>query len=103
MIDGLGANPGKHMSILLIAGSPSVPARSSRLLQYAGEQLALRGQRTTTLEVCALPAQALLHAEFANPELKAAQAKVAQADAVNIATPVYKAAYILSAGRSTRV
>jgi FMN reductase len=81
------------MSVLLIAGSPSAPSRSSRLLQYAGEQLASRGHRTTTLEVRALPAQALLHAEFGNAELKAAQAKVAEADAVIIATPVYKAAY----------
>ncbi|TCS36651.1 FMN reductase [Paucimonas lemoignei] len=81
------------MSILLIAGSPSAPSRSSRLLQYAAEQLALRGQRTTTLEVRTLPAQALVHAEFGNAGLKAAQALVAEADAVIIGTPVYKAAY----------
>jgi len=81
------------MSILLIAGSPSAPSRSSRLLQYASEQLVLRGHRTSTLQVRDLPAQALLHAEFGNAELKAAQAIVAEADAVVIATPVYKAAY----------
>ena len=81
------------MNILLIAGSPSAPSRSSRLLQYAGEQLALRGHRVDTLQVRDLPAQALLHAEFGNAELKAAQARVAAADAVIIGTPVYKAAY----------
>lgn len=81
------------MNILLIAGSPSAPSRSSRLLQYAGEQLALRGYRVDTLQVRDLPAQALLHAEFGNAVLQAAQARVAAADAVVIGTPVYKAAY----------
>ncbi len=81
------------MKILLIAGSPSAPSRSSRLLQYAGEQLALRGHRVEYLQVRDLPAQALLHAEFGSAELKAAQARVAGADAVIIGTPVYKAAY----------
>lgn len=81
------------MSILLIAGSPSAPSRSSRLLQYTAEQLALRGHRTATLEVRDLPAQALVHAEFGNAELKTARAQVAEADAVIIGTPVYKAAY----------
>ncbi|QAU34005.1 NADPH-dependent FMN reductase [Janthinobacterium sp. 17J80-10] len=81
------------MSILLIAGSPSAPSRSSRLLQYTSDQLVLRGHRTDILQVRDLPAQALLHAQFGNAELKAAQAQVAVADAVIIATPVYKAAY----------
>lgn len=81
------------MKILLIAGSPSAPSRSTRLLKYAGEQLALRGHRTGILQVRDLPAQALLHADFGNAELTAAQARVAEADAVIIGTPVYKAAY----------
>lgn len=81
------------MSILLIAGSPSAPSRSSRLLQYTSEQLALLGHQTDILQVRDLPADALLHAQFGNAELKAAQAQVAAADAVIIATPVYKAAY----------
>ena len=40
-----------------------------------------------------LPAQALLQADFANPELVDATGRVAQADIVVIATPIYKAAY----------
>jgi FMN reductase len=81
------------MSILLIAGSPSAPSRSTRLLNHAGEKLALLGHQYQRLQVRDLPATALLQADFGNPELANAVAQVADADAVVVATPVYKAAY----------
>jgi FMN reductase len=82
-----------HMNILLLAGSPSNPSRSTRLLDHAGEKLTLLGHRHTKLQVRDLPAQALLHADFADIDLKVAKAQVEQADAIIVATPVYKAAY----------
>ena len=81
------------MNILLLAGSPSAPSRSTRLLQHAGAGLVKLGYVVNTLQVRDLPAQALLHADFANAELQQAQGQVQQADAILIATPVYKAAY----------
>jgi FMN reductase len=81
------------MTILLLAGSPSLSSRSTRLLQYAGERLALLGHACIRLHVLDLPPQALLHAEFNNADIKLAKAQLAAADAVVIATPVYKAAY----------
>jgi FMN reductase len=81
------------MNILLLAGSPSLPSQSTRLLHHAGEKLALFGHRYTRLHVRDLPAQALLHAEFGNADLTVAKAQVVQADAIVIGTPVYKAAY----------
>jgi len=81
------------MNILLLAGSPSSPSRSTRLLHHVGERLALLGHRYVKLHVRDLPAQPLVHADFGNTELTAAREQVAQADAVVIATPVYKAAY----------
>ena len=81
------------MSILLLSGSPSIPSRSSRLLHHIGERLNARGQATVSIHVRDLPAQALLHADFGDPELQAAQQLLKQADAVVIATPIYKAAY----------
>ncbi|HEV7620061.1 MAG TPA: NADPH-dependent FMN reductase [Burkholderiaceae bacterium] len=81
------------MHILLLAGSPSLPSRSTRLLHHAGEKLALLGHRYTKLQVRDVPAQALLHADFGNADLIVAKAQVAQADAIVIGTPVYKAAY----------
>ena len=81
------------MNILLLAGSPSTPSRSTRLLHHVGDKLALLGHRYVKLHVRDLPAQALLHADFNDAALKTAREQVAQADAVVIATPVYKAAY----------
>ena len=79
------------MTILLLAGSPSAPSRSTRLLHHTGEKLALLGHRTRQLQVRDLPATALLQADFGHAGLVAARALVA--DALVIATPVYKAAY----------
>ncbi|MFZ6850020.1 NADPH-dependent FMN reductase [Undibacterium sp. RuRC25W] len=81
------------MSILLLSGSPSSPSRSSRLLSHIGQRLNAHGQRTVSIHVRDLPAQALLHADFGDPELQAAQQILKQADAIVIATPIYKAAY----------
>jgi FMN reductase len=81
------------MTILLLAGSPSAPSRSTRLLHHVGDKLAALGHRYTRLEVRDLPAQALLRADFKDSEIKAALAQVEAASAVVIATPVYKAAY----------
>jgi FMN reductase len=81
------------MTILLLAGSPSLASRSTRLLQHAGEKLALLGHRYTTLHVRNLPAEALLHANFGDPDIQIAKAQVAQSEAIVVATPVYKASF----------
>jgi FMN reductase len=81
------------MSILLLAGSPSIPSRSTRLLQYVADRLHLLGHATDKLHVLDLPAEALLHADFNSADIKAARARVAEAEAIVISTPVYKAAY----------
>lgn len=81
------------MSILLIAASPTAPSRSAALLAAAGERLALLGLAPHTLSLRELPASALLLADAAQPALLAAAAQVAEARAVVIATPIYKAAY----------
>lgn len=64
------------MSILLLAGSPSIPSRSTRLLQHVTD----------------LPAEVLLHADFNNTDIKLARLRVAEVKAVVIGTPVYKVA-----------
>jgi FMN reductase len=81
------------MSILLLGGSPAQHSGSARLLQHIGDRLALHGHRTSRIHVRDLPAQALLHAEPGDAAIERALALVAAADAVVIATPVYKAAY----------
>jgi FMN reductase len=81
------------MSILLLGGSPSVPSSSSRLLLHIGQKLAEHGHRYQRLHVRDLPARALLHADGNDAAIKRAVDAVAAADAIVIATPVYKAAY----------
>lgn len=81
------------MTILLLAGSPSAPSRSTRVLQLIGDKLAALGHQYTRIDVRDLPGEALLRADFNHPDIKAALAQVELASAVVIATPVYKAAY----------
>ncbi|HYP71554.1 MAG TPA: NADPH-dependent FMN reductase, partial [Variovorax sp.] len=80
-------------SVLLVAGSPSAPSRSSALLEAVGTRLALRGARIERLAVRELPAQALLAGDASHPVLQRAADQLAAARAVVVATPVYKAAY----------
>jgi FMN reductase len=81
------------MTILLIGGSPSAPSSSSRLLYHVGDALALRGHRISKLQVRDLPAEALLHANCDHPDIQRALGAVAAADAIVIATPIYKASF----------
>ncbi|WP_426115526.1 NADPH-dependent FMN reductase [Massilia sp. PWRC2] len=81
------------MSVLLIGGSPAPTSSGARLLHHIGERLASHGHQCSRLQVRDLPAGALLHADFADPAIVRALALVAAADAVVVATPVYKAAY----------
>jgi len=81
------------MSVLLIAGSPSPHSRTAALLDAAGQRLTFRGAHVNTLRVRDLPPQALLLADVGHPAVLQATAHLAQAQAVVVATPVYKAAY----------
>lgn len=81
------------MSVLLIAGSPSHTSRSAALLESVGQRLAKHQAQVTQLNIRDLNAQALIHADFADPSIVRAQQQVAEAQVVIIATPVYKAAY----------
>lgn len=63
------------------------------MLDAVGERLARRGATVDRLTIRELPAQPLLLAEWSNPAIERAIAQVAQARAVVVATPVYKAAY----------
>jgi len=81
------------MSVILLGGSPSSHSSSSRLLQHVGDKLAVHGWRTERIEVRELPGAALLGMDAQDPELARALALVAGADALVVATPIYKAAY----------
>ncbi|MDB5744526.1 MAG: NADPH-dependent reductase [Polaromonas sp.] len=81
-------------TVLLIAGSPSDPSRSAALLDAVNLRLALRDElKVVRLNIRKLPAEALLLAQWGHPAITGALAQVERADAIVIATPVYKAAY----------
>jgi FMN reductase len=81
------------MSVLLIAGSPTERSRSAALLERVGQQLAQRGIAVERLRIRDLSPQALLLADFGHRSVVDAIHQVARAQAIVVATPVYKAAY----------
>lgn len=80
-------------SVLIISGSPSGTSRTERLARSIAGRITARDVRASLLDVRDLPAADLLHARFDAPSIVEATARVAAADGVVVATPVYKAAY----------
>lgn len=80
-------------SVLVLTGSPSAVSRTAALARHVGDELALDGHEVSTLEIRSLPPQALLAADTSDPEIAAAVAAVLAADALVVATPIYKASY----------
>ena len=79
--------------IITIAGSPSRTAKSARVLGYARAAMEAKGWRVDTIAVRDLPAEDLIHARVDSPAIQSAHALLAGAQAVIVATPIYKAAY----------
>ena len=79
--------------IVLISGSPTPKSRSTAVLSYVGEQLQAQGHTLDSVAVQDLPPEDLVYGNFQSPALQQIQAKVAAAQGVVIATPVYKATY----------
>lgn len=80
-------------SVVTITGSPSHPSRTAALVLHVADQLRARGFELASINVRDLPAHALLTAQLTDPVIAAAIADIARADAVVVATPIYKASY----------
>jgi FMN reductase len=80
-------------SITVISGSPTRPSRTAALAGFVAQRLLRDGFRIHELSVRDLPAEALLHARFDDPQILAAQKQLEESDGVVVASPVYKAAY----------
>jgi FMN reductase len=81
------------MTVLLIAGSPSEKSRSAALLDGVQQRLHQRGAHVERLQIRDLSPQALILADFSHRTISHAIRRVANAEVVVVATPVYKAAY----------
>jgi FMN reductase len=79
--------------VLTVSGSPKEVSRSTILLGHVSAVLAARGHTIDHLSLRDLPAQALMHADFDDPAIIDSAGRLARADGVVFATPVYKAAY----------
>ena len=75
------------MSVLLIAGSPSAPSRSTALLDAVAERLARRHAQIDRLAIRDLPAQALLLADWNHPAIVQAIAQAHGATVTLDASP----------------
>jgi FMN reductase len=80
-------------SILILTGSPSPRSRTSALALHVGDELALQGHSVDVIHLRGLPPVALLSADTADPAIAAAVRAVIAADAVVVATPIYKASF----------
>ena len=80
-------------SILVLTGSPSERSRTAALAQHVADELVLEGHDVTVLSLRDLPPAAVLAADTSHPEISAAVAAVIGADALIVATPIYKASY----------
>jgi FMN reductase len=79
--------------ILTVSGSPRVPSRSAKLLDHVAREAELAGHEVDLLRLIDLPAEALLRARVDDAEIRESITRLEAADAVAIATPVYKASY----------
>jgi FMN reductase len=82
------------MNIAGLSGSPSAKSRSAWLLQLAQARLA-GGARdgAAMIALRELPAEPLLRADTRDAAVRAAIERIARADVLLVATPIYKAAY----------
>jgi FMN reductase len=68
-------------------------SRSAVLLGHVAGFLEQHGHTVDRLSIRDLPADALLHAKFGDPDLVDSAARLERADGLVVATPVYKAAF----------
>ncbi|WP_409341423.1 NADPH-dependent FMN reductase [Paenibacillus sp. MBLB4367] len=80
-------------NIVLISGSPAANSRLNGVLQVLERQLTEEGAQHSRISVVELPPEDLVYTKFDSPAIAAANRLIEQADAVVVATPVYKASY----------
>ncbi|MEK0316330.1 NADPH-dependent FMN reductase [Cohnella sp. 56] len=79
--------------IVILQGSPTEKSRLHGVLDRVRLQIEDSGAEVSVIQVRDLPAEDLLHARFDSQAIADANRLVAEADAVIIASPVYKASF----------
>lgn len=78
---------------VIINGSPTVGSRLTAIMDFAEQSLAAADFEITRIDVAQLPPEDLIHTKFESQHIVKANGLVAEADAVIIASPVYKASF----------
>ncbi|MFC7680512.1 NADPH-dependent FMN reductase [Paenibacillus sp. GCM10028914] len=79
--------------VVIINGSPTVGSRLTAIMDFAEQSLAAADFEVSRINVGQLPPEDLIHTKFESEHIVKANGLVAEADAVIIASPVYKASY----------
>ncbi len=80
-------------NIVIITGTPTKPSRLHGVVSYVSEQINQQGVKVHHIDVVDIPAEDLLHANWNSKVIKLAIRQIADAHAVIVATPIYKASY----------
>ncbi|MGG1514371.1 NADPH-dependent FMN reductase [Paenibacillus oryzisoli] len=79
--------------IVIISGSPTPTSRIHGVIEIARSAFVQAGLEVDWIKVRDIPAEDLMYANFGSEAIVNANSIVASADAVLVATPVYKASY----------
>ncbi|SEB48644.1 NADPH-dependent FMN reductase [Paenibacillus sp. GP183] len=79
--------------VVIISGSPSASSRLEGVLQTVIKQLEIAGLKVQLLSVRDQSPEDLVYSNFNSPRIIQAVKDIEQADAVIVATPIYKASY----------
>lgn len=79
--------------IVVINGTPSLVSRINTVIEYAEASLSDSGFEVARINVAELPAEDLIHTKFESEHIVKANGVLAEADAVIVVSPVYKASY----------
>ena len=79
--------------IVIINGTPSLVSRINAVIEHVETSLDGGGFEVNRINVAELPAEDLIHTKFESEHIVKANGLVAEADAIIVVSPVYKASY----------
>jgi FMN reductase len=78
---------------VIINGSPTAGSRLNAVMDFAEQALTAANFEVSRIDVAGLPPEDLIHTKFESEHIVKANGLVAEADAVIVASPVYKASF----------
>lgn len=83
----------KLPTIAIISGSPSASSRLTGIVESLQSELQSAGAAVELITLRELPPEDLIYTKFDSPSITKALGQIEKADAVVVATPIYKASY----------